>query len=54
LLHDEGLKRIRAIGVAHVEAVLHGLRVEARRGRWHGAEWQLARSELTIVRSALQ
>jgi hypothetical protein len=23
--------------VAHVEAVLHGLSVELRRGRWHGA-----------------
>jgi hypothetical protein len=37
-----------------MEAVLHGLRVEAGKGRWHGAERQLARLELTTVRLALQ
>jgi hypothetical protein len=36
---------IRVTGVAHVEA---------GRSRWHGAAWQLARSELTAARSALQ
>jgi hypothetical protein len=35
----------------HVEAVLHGLRMEVVRGRWHGAQLQLARSEPTAVRS---
>jgi hypothetical protein len=38
----------------HMEAVLHGLRVEAGKGRWHGAERQQARSELTAARLALQ
>jgi hypothetical protein len=33
--HDhKGIRRFKA---AHVETVLHGLRVEAGRGRWHGA-----------------
>jgi hypothetical protein len=50
--HDH--KGIRQFEAAHVEAVLHRLRVEAGRGRWHGAEQQLARSELTLARSALQ
>jgi hypothetical protein len=36
LLLDEGLQRIRVTRVAHVEVALHGLRVEARRSRWHG------------------
>jgi hypothetical protein len=40
---------IRVTGVAHVEVVLLGLRVEAGRSRWHGAAWQLARSELTAA-----
>jgi hypothetical protein len=40
LLLDEGLQRIRATGVAHVEAVLHGLRVGAGRSRWHGVVQQ--------------
>jgi hypothetical protein len=37
LLLDEGLQWIRETGLAHVEVVLHGLRVEAGRSRWHGA-----------------
>jgi hypothetical protein len=42
--HDhEGIRRFE---VEHVEAVLHGLRMEAGRGRWHEAERQLARSTL--------
>jgi hypothetical protein len=42
--HDH--KGIRRFEVAHVKAVLHGLRMEAGRGRWHGAERQLAWSAL--------
>jgi hypothetical protein len=37
LLLDEGSQRIRATGVAHVEAVLQGLCTETGRSRWHGA-----------------
>jgi hypothetical protein len=54
LLLNEGLQRIRVIGVALVEAVLHGPRVEAGRSRWHRAvqqEWPLSGG--TIATDAL-
>jgi hypothetical protein len=47
-------QRIRVTGVAHVEAVLHGLHVEAGSSTWHGTGRLLAWSELTVARSALQ
>jgi hypothetical protein len=47
-------QQIRVTGVAQVEAVLHGLHVEAGSSRRHRPGRLLAQSELTVARSALQ